>query len=604
MQHTNITAQQGSGQILRRFLLCLTLGWAGLLAVQADTLVVAGLSSDLTPPMLIEDADVLAPIAPALRLLGAPTTISESAIAITPTGAPPVKLTIGSTAAWVGTRKVTLALSPRRVNGDVYLPVRALAPFLNADMRVDPTARTLTLTPHLTVEGAPQGEGAAIRVRSTAPIQYQSGTLTNPPRLFFDFRHAAVGTPPVPLELGPGLVTRLRVAQFSRDPDVVRLVVDLTTDATAATVLSDGGRLATITITPAPPTATPPLSPPSQSPALPETLVPAAPVSLLAATITPRGAKQSELAVRASGPLAVASVFDEKRRQLRLTFPSALNTLPAEQLKVPRDPVIAALESTGSATAPGTTLLVTCKAAAGYLIRREATGIRILLGQFDISNMTVVLDAGHGAHDSGAIGAQGTREKDIALDVVLRARRLLQAAGAKVLLTREDDTFIPLDDRPGLANARKADLFLSVHCNSSAVRNSAQGTQTYYFTPQSTALAAAMHVELIKALGLTNGGIRIARFLVIRKSLMPSVLLELAFINNAREEELLTSPAFRQQAADAILAGVRRYAANRTWQFKQGEEPVAEELAPSLPTPPLPLDPPTPPPPLPSLDTP
>ncbi len=155
-----------------------------------------------------------------------------------------------------------------------------------------------------------------------------------------------------------------------------------------------------------------------------------------------------------------------------------------------------------------------------------------------------------------------------------RVARLLHGVGARVLLTRADDTFIPLTDRSGLANAQNADVFVSVHCNSSPTHNSSCGTEIYFTTPQSIPLATAMHDELIKALELKDGGIRSRSLSVTRKSRMPAILIELAYINNDREEKLLLSDEFQQKAAEAIVAGLRAYAASNLWKLRRGEIPL------------------------------
>ena len=236
--------------------------------------------------------------------------------------------------------------------------------------------------------------------------------------------------------------------------------------------------------------------------------------------------------------------------------------------------MVANIATDGSPSEPGTRVTVTFQKDAGYLINHDGNGLKITMGMFSLADMVIVLDAGHGGHDTGAMGVCGTCEKDITLDVVLRAAQLLKDVGATVLLTRSDDTFIPLDDRPALANSRNADVFISVHCNSTPTYNSGNGTQTYYRTPQSLVLASDLHATLLQTLELRNGGIRTANYLVIRKCRMPSILLELAFINNTHEEQLLCSTAFRQQAAEAIVNGLKEYAASNLWRLRRGEVPL------------------------------
>jgi len=295
------------------------------------------------------------------------------------------------------------------------------------------------------------------------------------------------------------------------------------------------------------------------------------PIRLFDAALETLSPQQSELTLAAAGAPQLTSSYDDAKHQLILQLSNVVDAIPEERLKQLADLQIASVTVETSKTGPGATVTVTFKHNTGYVINRDALGIHVMAGTFGVDDMLIVLDAGHGGHDTGAVGAKWTLEKTINLDIIQRTAKLLSAAGARVLLTRGDDTFIPLYDRPGLANGRQADIFISVHCNSSATRNSGNGTQVYYRTPQSIPLATAIHQELIPALELKDGGIHNGDFCVIRESHMPSVLLEVAFINNGKEEQLLLTPTFRQQAAEGILSGVRRYAATTTWKLRRAD---------------------------------
>jgi len=176
-----------------------------------------------------------------------------------------------------------------------------------------------------------------------------------------------------------------------------------------------------------------------------------------------------------------------------------------------------------------------------------------------LRGMNIVLDAGHGGYDSGALGAR-TKEKNHTLDLIQRVAADLRARGANVLLTRSGDYFVTLQGRVDFANTRRADLFISIHNNASDNRAS-NGTETFYYTAQSVGLAREIHKELSKATGCPNRGISQARFFVIRKTWMPSVLLEVAFVTNPREEDDLSSPAWCQRVADGVTRGVLNYTA-------------------------------------------
>jgi N-acetylmuramoyl-L-alanine amidase len=196
---------------------------------------------------------------------------------------------------------------------------------------------------------------------------------------------------------------------------------------------------------------------------------------------------------------------------------------------------------------------------------------------------TVVLDAGHGGHDSGAKGSRGI-EKEAALDVVLRAKRLLEQNGYTVHLTRSRDVFIPLEDRAAFANKFPNAIFVSVHFNKSK-SGGASGIETFALAPrgvpsmdeenfsysdlkqhpghardpENIALATALHSSMLRHMRLYDRGIKRARFHVIRNIKIPGVLLEGGFMNHPVDGRLIASSQFRDAFARAILEGVGRY---------------------------------------------
>jgi N-acetylmuramoyl-L-alanine amidase len=215
----------------------------------------------------------------------------------------------------------------------------------------------------------------------------------------------------------------------------------------------------------------------------------------------------------------------------------------------------------------------------------------------------VVLDPGHGGHDEGTSGPNGLLEKDLVLDVALRLGKLIESRmGSEVVFTRSDDTFIPLERRTAIANERKADLFLSIHANSSPIPRIG-GVESYYlnFTSAKDALAVASREnassdksvfelrDLIQKItlqdkaeesrqfagaiqaalfpfaarydpGIKNRGVKKAPFVVLIGASMPSVLAEIGFLSNSREAALLKKPEHRQKLAEALYRGVSRYA--------------------------------------------
>jgi len=216
----------------------------------------------------------------------------------------------------------------------------------------------------------------------------------------------------------------------------------------------------------------------------------------------------------------------------------------------------------------------------------------------------IVIDAGHGGKDPGAIGRSGTREKDVTLDIAKRLAAILKSQGFEVIMTRSSDIAVALSRRVAIANDAQADLFISIHANANRVR-SLSGFEVYYVSPkandQQRALSSVAYIPAglqrycagspssdLKAILwdmiLTNNraesvalgkdicsatggtvsariiGVKGANFYVLKGTSMPAVLVETGFLSNAAEERMLKNGYYRQQIAQSIASGIQRYA--------------------------------------------
>jgi N-acetylmuramoyl-L-alanine amidase len=217
----------------------------------------------------------------------------------------------------------------------------------------------------------------------------------------------------------------------------------------------------------------------------------------------------------------------------------------------------------------------------------------------------IVVDAGHGGHDPGALGAGGSREKDVVLQIALRlARKLKEELGLDVVLTRSTDVFVELKERTAIANQVGADLFVSIHANAALNRNS-NGIETYYLNLAKTEKVAQLaaqengtsleKVSILQAVlfdlmanyklndsahladevqkavyqkigakyaGVKNLGVKQGPFYVLVGATMPSILVETAFLSNEREEARLKDPAYQECTTEGIVDGIREYIAS------------------------------------------
>ena len=318
-----------------------------------------------------------------------------------------------------------------------------------------------------------------------------------------------------------------------------------------------------------------------------------------------------------SAEMLNARVNSLPSRRKRIIEDDGLPDPPAVSARVRLTDPPATAEPIGAVTAPRVIEVADAKLApdrgsapkpsnlglAPLPAKRNSDGDRSLTRVLGLKLGRVALDPGHGGHDAGTNGPTGLLEKDLVLDVSLRLGALIeQRMGSEVIYTRTDDTFVPLEERTRFANEKKADLFLSIHANSSPYRY-VSGVETYYlnFTTSRTALDLAAREnassqmsifdlkEIVQKIALkdkieesrefatriqaslyrlsehstTNSkdrGIRKAPFVVLIGANMPSVLAEIGFLTNAHDENLMKRSEYRQKIAEAIYRGLSNYA--------------------------------------------
>ncbi|HXA06629.1 MAG TPA: N-acetylmuramoyl-L-alanine amidase [Bryobacteraceae bacterium] len=435
-----------------------------------------------------------------------------------------------------------------------------------------------------------------VAIEVTSEVHYRADRAQNPERIFFDLsgtRPSIDGHRLFSAEVGDKRLKRIRVAETV--PGTTRVVLDLESPAEFTVSRLDNPSRMIIELRPAGGTpemfarkpdreAAPAQREPEPMRDIPRHAAAPAPTisdppSLKADVVRPQVARMAAKTVTTSvvvlpAPLpSVSPAAAPSKSQLDDAAPA----MSASRIAPPRVVPKPARESTDGETS--------LTRALGLKINR------------------VVIDPGHGGADEGTVGRRGVMEKELVLDVARRLGKLIEERmGSEVIYTRSDDTFIPLHARTEMANEKKADLFLSIHANSSP-HPKIGGIEVYYlnFTRSSDALDVAAREnasseksvfelkDLIQSITLhekveesrefaskvqgslqtfetrynaaaKNRGIKKAPFVVLIGASMPSILAEIGFLSNAREEQLLKRPDHRQRLAEALYQGVSRYA--------------------------------------------
>jgi len=441
-------------------------------------------------------------------------------------------------------------------------------------------------------------ESTRIVVTLNDTIAYESARIASPERIYFNLYKAKVSTRLTrkELEVDDGLLQSVRIAQ--NKPDVVRLVLNVSGEKDySAFLLANPYRLvidlhgrstAAVAKSTAPTTSPQPVDTP-----LPSTEVKPTIGSNLA-TVAPNRPITPTVNLDRNAPATSELSAPPDSLPTKSAKEIARTTPPA---KLAEKTVLPLSKGAGKTTALLTPPSVPKPTRDGERSLTRALGLKI---------SRIVIDAGHGGHDTGTIGPHGLMEKDLCLDVALRLGELIEQKlpGADVIYTRKDDTFVPLEERTNIANQAQADLFISIHANSSH-DSSARGVETYYLNfatsedamevasrenalsqeslhdlqgliqkiarndkiEESKEFASDIQDSLTQRLQLVsrserNRGVKKAPFVVLIGANMPSILTEISFVSNPNDEKLLRKGDQRERIADGLFRGISSYLDN------------------------------------------
>ncbi|HEX4998927.1 MAG TPA: N-acetylmuramoyl-L-alanine amidase [Terriglobia bacterium] len=447
-----------------------------------------------------------------------------------------------------------------------------------------PSEKTVVMVENVRYFEAPNSYRVVIDV--SGEFRYLQELLQSPDRFYVDLSQTRLNRDLLTRQwqVHSNLLQQIRVGQF--DNTTVRVVLDLgKVEKVTSFTLRDPDRLiidvlgrgaVALSRTSENPNA--PAPPPSiDVTPLTGVPVPARPAQVIAAAVPPP--------VPAAAPAAAAVA----------SAPAVTAAVPPAVTPGPSAPVAAQ-------TTP-TPIAATARVTGGPVptpAKPNDRGGTSLVRSLGLKIAKVVIDPGHGGNDTGTIGPTGYTEKDLALDISRRLKALVETElGAEVVLTRDDDVFIPLEARTAIANQSQADLFISIHANSSNVA-SARGVETFYlnYTPSSrealelasrenASSQASIHdlQDIIKKMMMNDKakesrelaghiqkamaerkgsgpdrGVKEASFVVLIGANMPSILAEVGFISNPQEERSVKTPAYRQQIAESLFKGIRSYA--------------------------------------------
>ena len=506
-------------------------------------LMVAGKTIALSPAASLEGTQLIAPWSAVATACGAKATWNATSGTLRLTSARGRTLTAatGANSFTCDGREVPLSAQLRVTAGQLIGPLKPLVDALDAVLQWDSKKRVAQVWGKLLkLETRGDDDGVSVTAITSLPVSSSLNRMDRPRRAFFDLPGTYLGRQRAVNCVNVGGVVRVRAGQFTQSPPLVRIVADLPPDGPAAAFeMRDdhcGGLLLVGKVHGDEPLIE------RDAPRLTKVLA------------LSRGKDTTIISAYLTDPLE--TVYDVMRQPYRVLLDLAGADVSHAETIMP-EPVpfvdeVRVLAQGRLVFYMGELVPFTVK------LLDKPTRVQIVFQRDRLAGKTIMVDPGHGGKDSGARGRK-LLEKDVNLDVARRTAQRLALMDAKPYLTRDSDVFIDLYARPRMTNELPADLFVSVHCNAGTRRDQGSGTQTYYCHPQSKNLATIMQDSLAPLLGREDDGVFKARFCVIRETQIPAVLVELLFIDNLTEENLLAQSSIRDKAALGISEGIRRY---------------------------------------------
>ncbi|MDR3710840.1 MAG: N-acetylmuramoyl-L-alanine amidase [Capsulimonadaceae bacterium] len=521
------------------------------------------------------------------------------------------------------------------VSDRLMIPVQRVAEQLGADVSWNRRSRTMTLRAKILVVRVESGR---LTVATSYPVDSQTGTLSNPSRMYIDLAGAMLPSGASNLPVRSEQVTRVRSKQI--EFNTARIALDLngaskiparrgTSESLIQISLGSGGSPALVASEPvsAPAPLVIPVAPNGRQadPAVTSVASPDAngqDVRIVGVEFqAPTDSRPTVVITttgRAGGEPRVTKLDDPARFAVDLPGATlAINGQDAASSISVTNPIVKMVRwgtlraKNGSAARVVLDLAKSADFRVSAVPASDGSGTRYVIALPDsaaplspappvadnntptapntapsppvaptntprpaaIDALTIVIDPGHGGHDGGAPGGGSLWEKNLTLQIARRVRTLFEHAGAKVIMTRNDDTFIPLPDRSQMGIDGHADLFVSIHCDSGNARNANTGSTVYYHANNAVCkeLAADIAGRLKEAnCGIVSNGIRTdyvrfpgIGFSVLRRSPEPAVLVECGYINSDTDASALQQEQTQDLIAQSILAGVKDYVANR-----------------------------------------
>jgi N-acetylmuramoyl-L-alanine amidase len=439
-----------------------------------------------------------------------------------------------------------------------------------------------------------------ISIVSDGRLNFTKEHLANPERVFFDINASRVegSLRNKILSVGDKFIRQIRIGQ--NRPDVVRVVLDLnsTPDLRVSELAEPFGitlevRAGAVPGNSLPPSSSQPATITNATKLNPNPETPPAGISKIPGAENKLQPAARD-AVTSAEPAASTATM---RKKAQANEPSQFTMDPGDRIPAPTEMREVPAPPVDTSPSNPNPIVVMPKAALP-----TSKGDRTMIRMLGLKIGRIVLDPGHGGHDTGTVGPGGLMEKDLVLQLAKELKTLLQdRLGAEVIMTRDRDTYVSLEERTAIANENEADLFLSIHANSSSSRNTS-GVETYYLDfarneaardvaarenasssrnvrdledlvqqiaradkmAESRELASIVQSCLFsgarKMIPMSrNRGVRSAPFVVLIGAKMPSVLAEVAFISNPRDEKLLKRDISRQSLATALFQGIEGY---------------------------------------------